>query len=69
MESNLKELKEKYELLSHDIKQNDDELKSIILNTFVFNPRINEITQKLKNLNDEKDKIEKEINKLEKRNG
>lgn len=69
MESNLKELKEKYELLSYDIKQNDDELKSIILNTFVFNPRINEITQKLKNLNDEKDKIEKEINKLEKRNG
>ena len=60
-----KEIKLKYEYIDKKISNLQAELQSIPITNFELNPRILEITQKIKLLNIEKEELSNKIKELE----
>lgn len=60
--------KEKYEKVCFSLEQANKELSEIYVNNFVLNPKIHELTNLIKRLNDEKTFLKNKIEEEEKKN-
>ena len=65
LDLDIKEIKLKYEYIDTKISNLQAELQSIPITNFELNPRILEITQKIKLLNIEKEELSNKIKELE----